>query len=276
MSDQQLKDFGARAETLVEIPDFAELDLRGRHLRVRRRAGVAAALAVVLTVVGVATAQIHRKSEDPRPIKPPHAGARTYQGGTMKTLEPGTYRLHPSLTASDLTAELTVPAGWNSWIGPNRFDGHAPGRSNNEALGHLTWYVGALVLEVDGVNTRGCGAPLPDLETTKGVVRALQRTFSMEVIRGPETVQRFGYPATRMRLRVTKQAERCVADTAVFHSTADGYIQYVYPGTVLDVWVVDVDGTPIYVQRAWTPNAPDHIRRQLDSVIDSIELTNAE
>ena len=89
MSDQQLKDFGARAETLVEIPDFAELDLRGRDLRVRRRVGVAGALAMVLAVAGVATAQIHRDERGPAPDQaPPHAGARTYQGGTMRPLEP--------------------------------------------------------------------------------------------------------------------------------------------------------------------------------------------
>ena len=39
MSEQQLKDFGARAETLVDVPDFAELDSKGAHLQTRRRLG---------------------------------------------------------------------------------------------------------------------------------------------------------------------------------------------------------------------------------------------
>lgn len=276
MSEQQLKEFGARAETLVEIPDFAELDRRGHDLRIRRRAGVAAALAAVLAVAGVTVTQAHRISADPGPVNPPTpVKARTYNGGTMQTLAAGTYLLHPSLGGP--TAKLTVPEGWNAWIGPNRFDGHAPGRSNNEALGHLTWYVGALVLEVDGVNTHGCGDAWNDLETSAQVVRALGRAFSMDVVRGPEPTHRFGYPATRIRLRVTHALEKCGRDTlSALHSTADGYIQYAFVGTVLDVWVVDVDGTPIYVQQAWTPNAPDSARSELDSVIDSIELKSAE
>jgi len=278
MSEQQLKEFGARAETLVEIPDFAALDRRGHDLRIRRRAGVAAALAAVLAVAGVTVTQAHRISADPGPVHPPTpVKARTYNGGTMQTLDAGTYALHPSESDRTLTAELTLPRGWNSWIGPNRFDGHAPGRSNDEALGHLTWYVGALVLEVDGVNTHGCGSPWEDLTSTKDIVAALGRAFSMEVVRGPEPDQRFGYPATRMRLRVTQAFEKCPEDAlAVFHSTADGYIQYAFAGTVMDVWVVDVHGTPIYVQRAWTPKAPASARSELDSVIDSIELKTAE
>ncbi len=275
MSEQQLKDFGARAETLVDVPDFAAIDARGRNLRARRRAGVAATLAAIVAVVGVTATQIRRNDTDTRPIKPPPSiGARTYPGGTMKSLAAGTYRLHPS--TRDLTADVTLPSGWNSWVGPNRFDGHKPGRSNEQALGHLTWYVGVLVLEVDEVNTQGCGIPSGHtLETPQQVVSALGRTFSMEVTREPEPVRKFGHPATRMRLRMTKEAATCHPEAAVFHSTADGYIQYAYPGNVLDVWVVDVDGVPIYVQKLWSPNAPQKARSELDSIIGSIRFSNA-
>jgi hypothetical protein len=273
MSEQQLKDFAAHAESLVEVPDFSELDQRGHALRLRRRVGVAATLAAVLAVAGVTVTQVRRQDTDTRPIeRPPAIGARTYVGGTMKTLAAGAYRLHPSVE-TDLTAQLTLPSGWNSWIGPNKFDGHAPGRSNEQALAHLTWYVGALVLDVDSVNTRGCGNPRNSLETPRQLVRALGHMYSTEVIRPATAVHRFGYPATRMRLRVTRALEECgQADLSVLHSTADGFIQYAYTGTVMDVWVVEVDGAPIYVQKAWTPNAPTAVRSELDSVIDSIRF----
>jgi hypothetical protein len=276
MSEQQLKDFGARAETLVELPDFAALDRRGHDLRLRRRAGVAA-LAVAVVVAGFTGMQVHRHDRATGPIdRPDSSEAQSYVGGTMKTLAEGAYRLHPSIE-TDLTAELTLPSGWNAWIGPNKFDGHAPGRSNEEALAHQTWYVGALVLEVDAVNTHGCGSPRNSLETTKDVVRALNHTFSTEVLRPAQAVHRFGYPATRMRLRVTRAFKDCgEADLSVFHSTADGFIQYASSGTVMDVWVLDVDGTPIYVQEAWTPNAPGTVRHELDAVIASIRFSDAE
>ena len=275
MSEQQLKDFGARAETLVEIPDFAGLEQRGRHLRMRRRAGVAATLAAVLAIGGVAISQAHRTEADHGVVNPPPpVKAQPYPGATMKNLDAGRYRLYPSRAERDLTADLTLPAGWNAWMGPNRFDGHAPGRSNDEALGHLTWYVGALVIEVDSVNTEGCGAPVDQLTTPRQVVAALGRAYSMTVVDGPTSVRKFGYPATRLRLKVTRAAESCNENTtSVFHSTANGFVGYAYTGTLLDVWVVDVEGTPIYVQQAWTPNAPRHVRDELATVIESIRLT---
>jgi hypothetical protein len=279
MNEQQLRDFGARAESVVEIPDFAELDRRGRGLQVRRRVSVATAVAAVLAVVGVTVAQSHRTDADHGPVTPPNLRTeeRTYPGGTMKTLDEGTYVLHPSFDRSDLRAELSVPTGWNAWVGPNRFDGHAPGRSNDEALGHMTWYVGALVMEVDEVNTHGCGDPDPRvLETPREVVRAIRRAFSTEVLRAPVAVHKFGYSATRMRLRVTPEADDCRRDAVIFSTTADGFIQYAPPGTVVDVWIVEIDGRPIFVQSAWTPNAPSTVRTQLDGVIDSIRFRNAE
>jgi hypothetical protein len=277
MSEQQLKDFGARAETLVEIPDFAALDQRGRNLRVRRRAGVAAALAAVLAVTGTVLWQTQRDSVDDGPVTPPHSQARPYPGLTMNDLAAGTYRIRPSLLESDLTATMTLPRGWNAWIGPNRFDGHAPGRTNGDALGHLTWYVGALVLEVDGVNTHGCGSPWNHLTTTDQVVARLSEAFATKVISGPEQTTRFGYPATRMRLRVTNAVDACNDDnTSVFHTTKNGFIGYAYSGTVMDIWVLDVDGTPIYVQEAWTPNAPENVRSELNAVVDSIKITSGQ
>jgi hypothetical protein len=106
MNEQQLRDFGARAESVVEIPDFAELDRRGRGLQVRRRVSVATAVAAVLAVVGVTVAQSHRTDADHGPVTPPNLRTeeRTYPGGTMKTLDEGTYVLHPSLDRSDLRA----------------------------------------------------------------------------------------------------------------------------------------------------------------------------
>src|SRR4051812_4558270 len=104
MNDKLLKDFGAHAETLVEIPDFAQLDKRGRDLRIRRRAGAAGAPAAVGAVAGVVTPQPHRPGADDGPVNPPPIKTRTFPSGTMKTVEPGPYRLHPSLVESDPTA----------------------------------------------------------------------------------------------------------------------------------------------------------------------------
>lgn len=283
---EQLKDFGARAETLVEIPDFAEIDKRGRGLRARRRAGVATAAALVIAVAGATVAQLHRPDSDDRPIGPPRTvNASPYPGATMTTLHQGRYWLAPSRVpgrplaeyADDPHVELTLPKGWNAWAGPNRFDGHAPGRTNNQALGHMTWYVGALALQVTSVNTHGCNDPdFGNVATAEDLTKALTRTFGFRVIRRPEQGRAFGHPATRMRVRITKAIEPCGDNAIVFDSTSEGLILYAGAGWIADIWVVDVDGTPLYVQKIWSPNAPRHARDELDAVIDSIRIAHLE
>jgi hypothetical protein len=258
MSEQQLKEFGALAESLVDVPDFAGLDQRGRNLRVRRRAGVAAALAGVLAVTGTAL-WTQRDSAKDEPITPPKHVVRPYPEESSKLRE-GTYRIRPSLIESDLTVEVTVPSGWNAWVGP---------QSGNDV-----WYVNALVLEVDAVNTNGCGNPWNHLTTTQGVVRALQHAFSTKVLSPPEQTVKFGYPATYLRLQDTAEIEDCPADnSSIFHTTRNGFIPYGGAGWILDIWVLDVEGTPIYVQKIWSPNAPRSARSELNAVVDSIKIT---
>src|SRR3954469_1954648 len=100
MSEQQLKDFGTRAETLVEIPDFAELERQGHGLRVRRRMSVAAVLVAVLTVAGVTATQTHKTYADRGRLKPPpSSGPNPYPAATMGTLSHGRYVVRPGWTA---------------------------------------------------------------------------------------------------------------------------------------------------------------------------------
>ena len=102
--------------------------------------------------------------------------AASYRKLEMEDLEAGTYELTPSRDGTEPTVLLTVPDGWNSWEGPNRFDGHREGDSNEEALARSTWLVGVTVLDVQGVATERCqptvgatGFDLPYHQTIRAV-----------------------------------------------------------------------------------------------------------
>ena len=93
MSELKLREFGARAEELVTLPDVAELEHRGRELRHRRVALVAALAACVLAVAGLLVLR-----DEPQgavePVRPPDGegiGGTPYPGAVMQTLRPGTY-----------------------------------------------------------------------------------------------------------------------------------------------------------------------------------------
>ena len=79
MSELKLREFGARAEELVTLPDVAELEHRGRERRHRRVALVAALAACVLAVAGLVTL----RDDPPRNVAPINTpddsgGARSY------------------------------------------------------------------------------------------------------------------------------------------------------------------------------------------------------
>ena len=140
MSEQRLRDLGREAEELVDLPDLGSLQRRGRALRFRRQVAVVGAAAVVATA-GVFLFQ-DRTSDAPQPAPPRSDSSTVYPGAQMEDLEAGTYELTPSRDGTEPTVLITVPEGWNSWEGPNRFDGHRDGDSNEEALARSTWVVG--------------------------------------------------------------------------------------------------------------------------------------
>jgi hypothetical protein len=268
---RELKEFGARAETLVRLPDFAELDDRGRALRQRRLGAATALVACVLAVVGVTV--LGRDPEGTVEPAPSPSGSRTYPGSTMQTLDPGTYVLEPpSLRPGLPGARFTVPSGWNSWVGPNRFDGHAEGRDNEEALEHATWYVGVLVVHAEGVASGPCNTAQDfDVSTTRALVGAVSRIQGYRITREAEPVTKFGYPATHFRLRSTAALKGSCADgPGLFNARGHGLLGS--STDPIDVWVVDVKGTPVLVHQTWSANAPTAVRQELTEVVDSIEF----
>lgn len=268
---RELKELGARAETLVRLPDFAELDRRGRALRQRRLGAATALVACVLAVVGVTV--LGQDPEGTVEPAPSPSGSRTYPRSTMQTLDPGTYVLEPPSLRADLPgARFTVPAGWNSWVGPNRFDGHAQGRDNEEALEHATWYVGVLVLHAESVASGSCGTAQDfDVSTARTLERAVSRIRGYRITWEAEPMTKFGYPATHFRLRATAASKRSCADgPGLFNARGHGLLGA--STDPIDVWVVDVSGTPVLVHQTWSANAPTAVRQELTEVVDSIEF----
>ena len=214
MSEQRLRDLGREAEELVDLPDLGSLQRRGRALRFRRQVAVVGAAAVVATA-GVFLFQ-DRSTDAPQPATPRSESSTVYPGAQMEDLEAGTYELTPSRDGTEPTVLLTVPEGWNSWEGPNRFDGHREGDSNEEALARSTWVVGVTVLDVQGVATERCqptvcslGIDMPYHQT----VRAVRDIPGYEA-----TVDRsggdglFGHPSTLIRLTPDAAQQECARD----------------------------------------------------------------
>ena len=275
MSELKLKGFAERAEERMPLPDFTALSDRGRELRHRRQAAVAGVLACVLAVAGILVV----RNDSPKavePVRPPDntpVRGPEYPGPVMEDLEAGTYELTPSPDPVYPRASITLPEGWNAWEGPNRFDVNEPAAGNEEALEEITWYVGILVVEVYGVQTRPCSGSSENVETVEPTAESLVRAIRQ--VRGgfrmtetPEPLATFGYPATRFRLTPTDGATGC--EDNLFITAANGVVGGY--ADIEDVWVVDVDGYPVLIDSQLSGEVPPAVQGELEAAVDSIEF----
>ena len=275
MSEQRLRDLCREAEDLVDLPDLGSLQRRGRALRVRRQVAVVGAAAVVATA-GIFLFQ-DRSTDAPQPATPRSESSTVYPGAQMQDLEAGTYELTPSRDGSEPTVLLTVPEGWNSWEGPNRFDGHREGDSNEEALARSTWLVGVTVLDVQGVATEPCqstvgatGFDLPYHQT----IRAVRDIPGYEA-----TVDRsggdglFGHPSTLIRLTPDAAQQACARTSQVFGADANAGIGI---RGDLDVYVVDVEGLTYVVVANEVGSPPQEALDERAGILASVEFVQPD
>jgi hypothetical protein len=269
MSELQLREFRAHAEELVDLPDLAELESRGRRLHRRRVALGAGLAAAVLAVTGGLVAADQRDDGDSTPVEPPDKRDVSYPGAVMETLDAGTYVLQPSLENDAPRVRLTLPEGWNAWEGPNRFDGN---------LDTSTWYAGVLVVEVEAVASEACGPPVRGDcvgETPEELVDALRRAPGFKVTVDEAPTEMFGYPATHLQLRSTPETRGCLRKNNLLYTERSGNVAG-GPETLADTWVVDLDGEAILIDVGFTPKTPPEIQDELYEIVDSIEFVDPE
>ena len=273
MSEERLRQLGRQAEDLVDLPDLATLQRRGSAMRLRRQVGVVAA-AMLLAATGVWLVQDRTPATlEPAPPIEPGVGAPPYPGRLMQDLEPGTYELGP--VDGRASVLVTVPAKWNSWVGPNRFNGHAKGLTNDEAFERHTWYVGLMVLWVHSVADETCvppRSPALDVDSYRETVDAIRRLPGYRLVDGPTSGTTFGHRATHFTFRQGAEAAGCEDKYNLF-GTESGILG---GEERLDLWVVDVAGTTILVYAGESGNVPQRIRDELTRVVDSVEFVVPE
>jgi hypothetical protein len=270
MSELKLRELGRWAEEAVILPDLGALESRGRALRVRRQVGIVAA-ATLLAVTGAWLLRDQTpQTVEPAPPIEPGPGARPYPGPVMEDLEPGTYELFPSRVRTEPSALVTVPRGWNSWQGPNRFGPQRPGDTNEQALPGSTWYADLLIVKITAVADTCEDPHSPDqfVETSRQAVDAIKRIPGYRFVGEPVTDDRFGYPATHFVLRALPETQGCPDYNAFGTSGHDT----VGVGERADLWVVAVDGSPLMINAGTNGEVPPRIRAELAAMVDSIEF----
>lgn len=282
MSESRLRAFAEQAERLVDLPDVEALERRGNDVRARRRTTAVAAALLVAIGGTVAVQDRFQRADEPDKVDIPGQPVTPYPGNRMHDLDAGTYELTPSSVLGEPTALLTVPTGWNSWEGPNRFDGHraddpTDGRYNEVPLKRATWYVGVVVVKVLGVGADLCPEDEPHVmfvHSRRETVRALGRVPGYRVVGDPEQVTAFGYPATHLMMSPRPVLATCGDNEAdLLITSANGSMG---GAEHMEIWVLDVDGVPLTVYASRSQEVPDEYLAEQDAVVDSIEFRTGD
>ena len=280
MSERLLEALREEAELATPVPAFELIESAGRARRRRRHAVVGAVAASVLAVTGLLAGT--DRGSDPQPAERPDGTSEVtpYPGARMTTLPEGTYELEPPHRSRPVV-RFTLPAGWNSWVGPNRFEGLSESGTdqagtNREVLEQdPEWLMGLLFLQVDWLAQQGC--TMTDLrgDDTTALVQALTRVSRLRVASGPQDTVRFGHPAVHLRLHQRGRAGACLNEN-LLNAAVNLGVTYLEPDTTYDAWVIDLDGRPLLVLGVWTGKTPSGEVEDLLEVIDSIEIRERE
>lgn len=277
MSERLLEAFREDAERSTPLPDFELIAAAGRRRRLRRHTLAGAVAACVLGASGL-LATAYDDSAGPQPAGDPDERSlgTAYPGLTNTTLPAGTYVLRPSSDTSLPSVRFTLPDGWNSWRGPNRFAGlddlaADEGRTNRELLEEdPEWLLGMLVLDVKWILRPGCTMSHMTGDDITAVARALANVPRLTVTAGPDRTVRFGRPAVHLRLREHRRGGSCVQDTLIH--TGEAAFGYLGRGTTIDAWVLDVDGRALVVWSVWTARTPRAEVQDLMGIVESVEV----
>jgi hypothetical protein len=272
MSERLLETFREKAEQVARVPAFELIEAAGRARRRRRHVAGSAVGAFVLATTGILFAT-NEPDAPPQPAdKPDDTSLVTpYPGNQGQALDKGTYEFElPDPSLPDV--RFTLPPGWNSWIGPNLFEGYR----DEEAAGKDSgWYLGLLVLDVRSIAQQGCSTTDLTAQDPATVVQAFTRAARLRVTSGPERTVRFGRPTTHLRLEEQGPSGECLNSVLMFGSEGSG-ITYFGRGTTFDCLVVDLDGRPLTMLATWTRGTPRAEVEALLGVVDSIELVDGD
>ena len=263
LDDQLRTELNQQADMrYAPLPDVQGLISGGRARRRRRHArraglGVAAVVLAVGGLYGVKQIAPERAGTGSGPAATVMA-LPSFQDTDFVPINPGRYRMGVGVDAhrARIEAELSVKGlGWLSGTQPVLSEVSGAG------VGPITAGVGVYQprLLAGGSGCTGSWTGRAPGATPLEMARQLTRLPKSDVIQRPTAIRAFGHDALHLRLRIDDQcpmdeyyrlANTPSGDRGI--SYADHQPQWV----VIDLWVVDVDGTTVVVDMWHHPDTP--------------------
>jgi hypothetical protein len=191
-------------------------------------------------------------------------------------VEPGIYAVDPDGEPdTTLRVVFTIAApGWRAWVGTYKHE------ATDEA-GSVGLSVAAVSeIVVDPCNDHRWEDPGP---TVDDLASALAGLSSFDLTAPVTSVDTYGYSGKTLELRVSDVEH----DGVGFVDCSGGYLYswrsaternrtldkyYQVPGQVLELWILDVDGSRLVIEASKFPNASPGDVAELEAILDSIRI----
>jgi hypothetical protein len=171
-----------------------------------------------------------------------------------------------------ITSFTVVGPGW-VWLRDSLAKVGPRADPNDYALVHISLIDRVAATQCTVRATRWADAA----STPLGVARQLTTVDRVQVMEEPETTVRYGYPAAHVRLRVPQVCERSgdAVLWSIFPSSSRGVAgvgTVWHSGQVVDLWILDIEGSMVAVSVDHTPGLPRSLLAELHKIAASVEF----
>jgi hypothetical protein len=250
-------------------PDPGFVDRQHVHRRKQTRNRRIGAFAVVAAIGGVVALLVVRSAPDERPSSlaaPTTAGVGSFQ--------PPTTRRHIN-TADGPTFSFSLPTyGWEQF-GSISINKSETGPQGAEAIIYWSSFPDGNYADPYGHYADPCAHLLrpPVGPSAADLAAAVSTAPGTELLTGPSHVTLGGYPARHVVLAVRNNVG---CDPGFFFSWRDRRIGALWTttgvGATIRVWIVDVDGTRLFIQAATTKQASSGLVKEVQQIVKSIRF----
>lgn len=247
-----------------------------RRLARERAAAVAGAVVVVVGLVVVPMVMLGRSGDDAdRQSRP--AGGPPSQPGIGSTEDPAVAR--QAVNEKGITFSFKVPptGGWERFSsvstdksagGPISLNKSTVGPQDAEAMIFWTSFP-------DGDYAEPCARLLspPVGSSAADLAAAVSTAPGTKLVTGPSNVTLGGRPAKHVALTVR---ENVGCDPGFFYTWRDvnggAFWRTTGVGDTIRVWVVDIDGTRLFIEAATTKQADGDQKQEVQQIVESISF----
>ena len=212
--------------------------------------------------VGVAPPVSPSPSPSPSPTAAPSPSPSDYAFLPNGPIEAGRH----SMILSGKSVSVDIPAGWTSHLGFRMY------KASGQAA-FIFWTPPPTMVFTDPCRKEPLDPPAGD--TPAELAAAVSTIPGTDLVGGPTDLTVDGHPTTLVSIRIRDDIDCAPSEFLLWGQPEDGPDGGRWPdalGDTVRVWMIDVDGTLVWIDGSASRNATPALHEELQQIVESIQL----